>query len=113
MLSLLFLYWLISEYVSIIQSIFMDTQTRWSSVDLREEALETRERTRGPTAEYGENDYIFPSVPPGFLSLLQPRALAVVLNADTPNAERSHLWLVILASAAVSMGGVCVPHAGY
>lgn len=42
-----------------------------------------------------------------WLPLLLPQALAMVLNADALNAGRS-LWLVILASAAVSTQAVCL-----
>ena len=62
-------------------------------------------------AEYREN--IFLAAPSTFLSLRLPQALAVVLNADALNAGGSRLWLAILASAAVSIGGVCVSDAGY
>lgn len=48
-----------------------------------------------------------------WLSLLLPQALAMVLNADALNAGRSRLWLVILASAAVSARAVRVVDAGY
>ena len=47
-------------------------------------------------------------IPFSWLPFLLPQALAMVLNADVLNAGRSHLWLVILAGAAVSVGGVCV-----
>lgn len=80
-------------------------------MDPRKESSETRERTRDPMAEYGEN--IFLAVLSRFLSVPLPQALAVVLNADAGNAGRSWLWLAILASAAVSDGGVCVSDAGY
>lgn len=62
-------------------------------------------------AEYGEN--IFLAVLSRFLSVPLPQALAVVLNADVGNAGRSWLWLAILASAAVSVGGVCGSDVGY
>lgn len=48
-----------------------------------------------------------------WLPLLLPQALAMVLNADALNAGRSGMWLVILASAAVSAQAVRVLDAGY
>ena len=52
-------------------------------------------------------------IPFSWLPFLLPQALAMVLNADVLNAGRSPLWLVILAGAAVSVGGVCVLDTGY
>ena len=37
----------------------------------------------------------------------------MVLNADVLGARGCFMWLVILAGAAVSIGDVCVPDAGY
>lgn len=107
----LFIYWFISKYVNITQTIFTNNQITWPWADHRKEASERRENARAPMAGYREN--IFLAAPSRFLFLLLPQALAVVLNADALNAGRSRLWLAILAGAAVSIGGICVSDAGY
>lgn len=85
----------------------MVTQTQWSWVDPREKVSETRERISGPMAKYRENDYIFLAAPSA--------ASGAGRGAECWCTEcgRSRLWLVILASAALSAQAVCVLDAGY